>query len=156
MNSLVLVPSRVIEGSLSELQSAGRRKSERVVLWLGRRKDSRIHIESFWVPEQQAGYDFFDIPQQALQALFGELRNRRLMVAAQVHTHPHQAFHSYADDKWAIIRHTGALSLVLPDFALRTESSTFAHDATVFVLSSTNEWLEAAPAEVQNFYQISP
>ena len=156
MNSIVVVPASVIEGTLSELQSAGRSKSERVVLWLGKRKDSRIHIESLWVPEQQAGFDFFDIPQQAMQALFGELRNRRFMVAAQVHTHPHRAFHSYADDKWAIVRHSGALSLVLPYFALQTAPSTFAGDAAVFVLSPRNKWLDATPAEVQNFYEISP
>jgi proteasome lid subunit RPN8/RPN11 len=156
LNSLVLVPTSAIEGTLSELQSAGHRECERVVLWLGGRKDGRIHIESLWVPEQEAGYDFFEIPQQAMQALFGELRNRRLMVAAQVHTHPHRAFHSHADDKWAIVRHTGALSLVLPYFAVRTEPSTFAHDAALFILSPTNKWLEAAGADVQNFYQISP
>jgi len=156
MNSLVIVPTRVIQETLADLQAAGRRESERVVLWLGRRNNGQINIESLWVPEQQAGYDFFDIPPQAMEALFAELRNRRLMVAAQVHTHPRRAFHSLADDKWAIVRHTGALSLVLPTFALRTEPGTFVRDTAVFVLSPRNRWLEAAPVDVQSFYHICP
>lgn len=156
MNSLVIAPASIIHETLSELQSAGGRNSERVVLWLGQRKNGQTNVEMLWVPEQQAGYDFFDIPPQAMQALFQELRTRRLMVAAQVHTHPRQAFHSLADDKWAIVRHTGALSLVVPYFALRTEPETFVRETAVFVLSPKNQWLEAAPADVPSFYQICP
>jgi hypothetical protein len=68
------------------------------------------------------------------------LRDRDLMVAAQVHTHPHEAFHSAADDRWAIVRHVGALSLVLPDFAQKTSIDSFLNEAAVFRLSDRNEW----------------
>lgn len=154
MNAVVIVPAMILENTLSELSAAGRNKSERVALWLGARRGGNIQIETLWVPEQQAGYDFFDIPPRAMKALFGELRDRRLMVAAQIHTHPREAFHSYADDKWAIVRHVGALSLVIPYFAQRTGAATFVRDAAVFVLSPKNQWIEAAPTEVAKFYQI--
>jgi len=154
MSSPVIVPGTIVRDTLAELKSAGHRKSERVALWLGRRTRDCITIESLWIPEQTAGYDFFDIPRHAMEALFGELKKRRLMVAAQVHTHPGRAFHSHADDKWAIVRHKGALSLVVPYFALRTETDTFVRETALFVLSSANEWLEADPTEVQNYYQI--
>ncbi len=123
MNSLVVVPIGVVEATLSELKSAGRQASERFVLWLGRPTEGIIQIETIWVPEQESGFDFFKIPEHAMQALLVELRKLRLMVAAQVHTHPGRAFHSRADDRGAIIRHTGALSLVLPCFGLVLSSA---------------------------------
>jgi len=49
------------------------------------------------------------------------------MVAAQVHSHPDEAFHSKGDDEWAIVRHEGALSIVVPTSRgtyLRWHSST--------------------------------
>ena len=66
----------------------------------------------------------------------------RLMVAAQVHTHPQEAFHSPADDHWAVLRHVGALSLVLPCFARDTTADTFVEQAKVYSLTQADEWDE--------------
>src|SRR5260370_12611035 len=68
MNSLVVVPIGVVEATLSELKSAGRQASERFVLWLGRPTEGIIQIETIWVPEQESGFDFFKIPDHAMQA----------------------------------------------------------------------------------------
>jgi hypothetical protein len=155
MNSPILISSELIRQTLAQLQHVGRRKSECVILWLGKRNNGALKIQQAWVPEQKAGYGFFDIPESSMHALFTGLRKHRLIVAAQVHTHPRQAFHSYADDKWAIVRHTGALSLVLPDFALRTTIQTFFHESALFVLSLQNEWLEVPASDRHNFYQIT-
>ncbi len=38
------------------------------------------------------------------------------MVLAQLHTHPGMAFHSLADDRLALPRQTGAISIVVPDY----------------------------------------
>jgi hypothetical protein len=155
MNALVTISSKLVNKTLAQLQCAGRRRSEHVLLWLGKREDGHIAINRLWIPEQRAGLDFFEIPPCSMQVLFSELRRARLMVAAQVHTHPREAFHSWADDTWAIVRHAGALSLVLPFFALKTASDGFAHDAAVFVLSQENEWLEVPAADRHRFYQIT-
>jgi hypothetical protein len=94
----VLVPSAIIKQTLLELQQVGRRSSECVVLWLGERDTESTVVKKLWVPEQEADYDIFRIPESSMGALFTELRSRRLMIAAQVHTHPQRAFHSIADD----------------------------------------------------------
>jgi hypothetical protein len=91
-----------------------------------------------------------------MDKLMQELRTRRLMIAAQVHTHPNLAYHSTADDRWAIVRHVGALSLVVPHFALRTSCETFKKDNTVFSLSPRNEWLELPMKRTDAFYKILP
>jgi hypothetical protein len=151
----VNVPIQVIDQTLSELQNAGREDSERVVLWLGRRNDEAIEVNEVFVPLQYAERDYFRIPKDGMAALLRHLREERLMIAAQVHSHPEIAFHSGPDDYWAIVRHVGALSLVLPCFALRTDNKTFARDAVVFELSPNNEWLEVASTRVHDYYIIN-
>ena len=156
MNSPIAVPAIIVQETLAELQTWGRRRSERIVLWLGSRTRSGIRVKMVWIPDQITGRDFFEIPRKGMQALFAALREHRLMVAAQVHTHPGRAFHSSADNEWAIVRHAGALSLVLPYFSMRTDHNAFARDAAVFVLSATNEWVQAHPINVHRFYEILP
>lgn len=143
-----------IKKTLTALQNKGKAESECVVLWLGKHTNDGIRVETVWEPEQHAGSDFFEIPENSMEDLFKELRSRRLMIAAQVHSHPRLAFHSWADDKWAIVRHAGALSLVLPHFALRTRQETFIKDAAVFVLSPQNQWQEVPKKQIPKFIKV--
>lgn len=152
----VFVPSQIIAETLHELQSVGRRESECVVLWLGTRDAQGIKVNSLWKPKQEADCDFFHIPEKSMDKLMQELRSRRLMIAAQVHTHPNLAFHSSADDKWTIVRHVGALSLVIPHFAQRTNRESFKSDTVVFSLSPRNKWLEVPMKNTDAFYKILP
>ena len=69
------------------------------------------------------------------------LRSDRLKVVAQVHSHPGKAFHSEADDQWAIVRNVGALSLVLPQFARHATPANFLLEAVTYELSVENEWM---------------
>lgn len=154
MNIPVLISERAISETLAKLQAVGRTGAECVVLWLGKRSAGSITVETVWKPEQQSGRDFFTIPETAMEKLFGELRSDRMMIAAQVHTHPRRAFHSQADDEWAIVRHTGALSLVVPHFGLRTRAESFKMDTAVFKLSDQNVWQEIPEHRKDDFYRI--
>jgi hypothetical protein len=155
MNTPLVISRELVGLTLTQFQRPGRRQSECVSLWLGKRRDGCIHVEKVWVPEQTAGADFFEIPERSMEALFAEIRKDRLVVAAQIHTHPYEAFHSYADDKWAIVRHTGALSLVVPYFGLKTSPDTLFQDTAVFVLSADNQWLEVQGAARLKYYQLT-
>lgn len=125
------------------------RRCECVVLWLGRRRDGGLVVEQAYRPQQHAKADMFHIPREGMAALHAELRRGRLMVAAQVHSHPGEAFHSLADDRWAIVRHEGALSLVVPDFAAHTRLENFLDLTKVFRFSAAAEWLEVPRAEAE-------
>lgn len=146
---LVTCPTTVLATTLDHLREAGTRGCECIVLWLGRPANGTIQVEEAYVPPHDAREDMFHIPPTSMDALYTYLRKRRLMVAAQVHSHPHEAFHSLADDRWAIIRHEGALSLVLPDFAAHTTPLNFRDEAKVFRFSDTAEWDEVARSEVE-------
>lgn len=154
MGAQVVVPAAAVAQTLRELRRAGADNRERVVLWLGVRSGVSIEVREAFVPLQVADEDYFWIPPRGMSELLSHLRENRLMTAAQVHSHPEEAFHSEADDRWAIVRHEGALSLVVPFFGLNTTEDTFVEDAAVFQLSKSNRWLEVPPESVHRRYRI--
>lgn len=154
MGAVVVVPAPVVSKTLRELRDAGAEGCERVVLWLGVRAGNRVDVREAFVPMQEAEEDYFWILPEGMSELLSRLRENRLMTAAQVHSHPGHAFHSEADDRWAIVRHVGALSLVVPFFGLNTTFETFTEDAAVFQLSVKNRWLEVPPEHVHRRYRV--
>jgi proteasome lid subunit RPN8/RPN11 len=146
---IVTYPPTVLATTLRQLREAGTRRCECIVLWLGRPTNGVIRVEEAYVPLHEAREDMFHIPPASMTTLHAYLRKHRLMVAAQVHSHPREAFHSLADDRWAIIRHEGALSLVLPYFAASTTPLNFRDEVKVYRFSDAAEWVEVARTEVE-------
>lgn len=145
---LVRCPSSVVDVTLVQLREAGNRDHECVVLWLGHCVDRSIQIEKAYRPLQRAQVDMFHIPPEGMNALHSELRRHRYMVAAQVHSHPGPAYHSGADDHWAIIRREGSLSLVVPSFARGTSVADFLDNTKVYRFSTAAEWVEIPQIEL--------
>lgn len=139
---MIIISPAIIADTLVQLALHGKGRKEIVVLWLARKEVGQAVVQRVYVPLQESGRAFFHIPPRGMQRLFDELRPSRLMVAAQVHTHPQEAFHSPADDHWAVLRHVGALSLVLPCFARDTTADTFVEQAKVYSLTQADEWDE--------------
>jgi len=139
---LLRCPRTSVDQTLTHLREAGQSDQECVVLWLGKRQASHIDVLCCYKPLQLAKADQFYIPPEGMAALQSKLRAERLMVAAQVHSHPEKAFHSKADDKWAIIRHEGALSLVVPRFASDTSINNFLDQTKVYYFSNRATWDE--------------
>jgi hypothetical protein len=115
---------------------------EKVLLWLGKRLEDTYIVEEVFEPTQITDEDFFRVPEYGMSELMDKLRVSRKMIVAQIHTHPFEAFHSLADDTWAIVRHKGAYSLVLPYFASTTNSENFLKNVATFVLDEFNSWIE--------------
>lgn len=154
MKQPVVVPRNVLEETLHELAKRGWRRTERVALWLARRRETSIAVQELYVPQYEASSDYFHIPRTSMATLMEHLRDERLMIGAQLHTHPLEAFHSAADDRWAIVRHAGALSIVIPHFGRFGTANNFLDQAKVFCLSPGNEWVEVARSEFPHFLQV--
>jgi proteasome lid subunit RPN8/RPN11 len=137
--STVEITSKIIHETVASLRASPTK--ERVVLWLGQRQEGLVRIHEVHLPIQETEADYFRIPPEGMSALFAYLRPRRWMIAAQVHTHPGRAFHSSADDRWAIVRHEGALSLVVPWFCQSTTDATFERDALVYQLDASDRFI---------------
>ena len=145
----MLCPTWLVEASLARLRDAGQDRHECIMLWLGRREGELLRVHEAYRPIQNAREDMFEIPPAGMTALHAELRKRRLMVAAQVHSHPAEAFHSKADDRWAIIRHEGALSLVVPYFAAETTTSNFLDQTKIYHFTAAARWVEVPRVQVE-------
>jgi hypothetical protein len=153
--SALRCPAQVVDATIRSLQEAGQSRTERVVLWLAKRPlVPGSAIEVAYVPEQKAAIDYFRIPPASMSALMSHLRANRLALAAQVHSHPHRAFHSQADDKWAIVRHEGALSLVVPYFAAGVTAENFADAIAAYRLSADDRWLEIGRADLPSYFEV--
>lgn len=139
---MLVCPIGTIEKTLVYLHEAGQRGAESIVLWLGRRESDEILVKEVYRPQQNVRRDRFFIPPAEMQAIMQHLRDHRLMIAAQVHSHPCEAFHSEADDEGAVVRHLGALSFVLPWFAARTDINSFMQDVALFQLREGDVWVE--------------
>lgn len=140
----------VIDATLNHLKEAGHLRKECVVLWLGQLLGSVIRIQEVHRPLHIATSDMFWIPPESMSALQVVLRKGRFMIAAQVHSHPQEAFHSKADDRWAIVRHEGALSIVVPNFSMQTTGSSFLDDIKVYRFSSSAKWKKVPREEVES------
>lgn len=149
-----IVPESVVENTLMYLRLAGTRRSECVVLWLARREADAIRVVDAYRPDQVAEEDFFRIPPSAMQAVMRRVGDSGLLIASQVHSHPREAFHSRADDQWAIVRHLDALSIVVPYFAAGVGVGDFLASSAVFRLGSDNRWRVIPKADLPGWVRI--
>jgi Prokaryotic homologs of the JAB domain len=101
----VLCPQALVDETIGHLKAAGTAQRECLVLWLARRFDDRINVVMAHRPEQQAWRDRFTVDAAEMASLKALPRKERLMIGAQVHSHPKEAFHSFADDEGAFVRH---------------------------------------------------
>lgn len=147
-------PSKVVDETLEALREGGRAGVERVVFWLGSRTSSEAVISEIYLPQQEAEKDYFRIPPDSMIELMHHLRRRRLVLLAQVHSHPGMAFHSEADDRWAVVRHGGALSIVVPEFASKTTMRNFEKNTAVFRLTSDDRWQKVELTELSTFLSV--
>lgn len=139
----VLICSRdVVSTTISLLRREKERGEERVALWLASAAPrSPATIVEVYEPEQIVDVDYFRIPSASMCTLMDHLRSTRRRIAAQIHTHPGRAYHSHVDAEWAIIRHVGAISMVLPRFAIDTTPDNFLDEVMTYEYSPDGEWM---------------
>lgn len=120
---LFRVPSDLLAATERQLREAGRLVAERFVLWSGHQRDRVFDVEALHVPEQQA-YRLESglcvrVEGDALARLNDWLFEHGHRLAAQVHAHPDDAYHSETDETFPIVTKLGGLSLVVPEFCSR-------------------------------------
>jgi proteasome lid subunit RPN8/RPN11 len=115
------VPRDIVEDTLEALRSFGRRGYEGLVLWLGEVNEAHASVTNFLVPPQESvrsedGVGYL-VSGDTLFEVNRLLSQHRLRLVAQVHSHPGPAYHSEADDRYAIVTADGGYSFVVPNFA---------------------------------------
>lgn len=117
-----VVPLELVDQTLEPLQKAGRKGCEAFVLWGGRldANGRRLVFESAYFPEQTTSRTedglLVVVEGDALFRVNRAFYKEGLTLAAQVHSHPTDAYHSDTDDAYPLMTLGGGLSGVVPDF----------------------------------------
>jgi hypothetical protein len=112
---LLRLAKDVVRPTFRTLRECGRGECECVVFLTGAAAGNLIDgLEHPLHTRSPFGYEVND---HWLTEFWKRLATLRRSVKAQVHTHPHEAFHSKTDDEWPIVSQVGFVSVVIPDFA---------------------------------------
>lgn len=117
-----VVPIDLVDQTLEPIQEAGRKGYEAFVLWGGRLDEGgrRLVYESAYFPEQTTSRSdeglLVVVEGDALFRVNRGFYEHGLTLAAQVHSHPTNAYHSDTDDAYPLMTLVGGLSGVVPDF----------------------------------------
>jgi proteasome lid subunit RPN8/RPN11 len=136
------------------LRAYGEHGCEGLVLWVGTVEEKSAAITRVVVPEQnsiksESGVGYF-VEQPALFRLSQFLRDEKLRLIAQVHSHPTDAYHSDTDDRYAIVTEEGGFSLVVPDFARRPMTL----DECAIYRLMRGSWIELSTPIVRDVFLV--
>lgn len=150
------VPRHVIDDSWDLLREPGEQGFEAVVLWVGTVHDeTTASVVAAVRPGQRAmsgdGGCAVEVPPEALRQLISALPDH-IVVLVRLHTHPGEAYHSPVDDTNMLIAHEGAISIVVPDFAVAALDLA---TCSVNELRSQDGWRELEPEEVTERFPIT-
>jgi hypothetical protein len=149
------VPASVLMATVEALRRTGGGVKEAVALWQGRvLSDAVAAITNLHVPKQITGPLHFNVPLPERLRLLGEVSRAGEFILCQLHTHPREAFHSKVDDEMAITKHTGAVSIVVPDFGMNWTGSF--SETSVHVHLGAGKWRQLFPPEVQTLFEVIP
>lgn len=117
------IPREILTDTLAVLRDAGRHGQEAFVIWGGiiSEDQTAVTFTTAIAPTQTAHKTqdglLVTVDGHALFTVNRILYDRGEILAGQVHSHPTDAYHSSTDDHYPLVTLTGALSVVVPDFA---------------------------------------
>ncbi len=121
-----VLPASLIEATLDVLVEAGEDGYEGFVVWGGHVDGDTLAYTSMIVPEQKrlrtADGLLVTVDSEALFKVNKTMYEHGETLAGQVHSHPTHAFHSDTDDCYPLVTMTGALSIVVPNFAVARQA----------------------------------
>ena len=147
-----VVPSSILMASAETLRFLSGGAQEAVVLWIGAERAGKAFVQRMVVPRQLASAKHFEVPLDERIRIIRDLGNSGEKVLAQLHTHPGRAFHSCADDRLALPRHTGAISIVIADFA--TDWHGDLQKASVNCHLGEGVWSELSSVAVTKLFEV--
>lgn len=147
-----VVPESILTESAGLLRSLGEGVRESALLWTGTEQSGNATVERIIVPLQVASPKHFEVSFEERLRIAQELAESEQRLLAQLHTHPGRAFHSLTDDRLALPRHTGAISLVIPNFACEWQGSLF--DVSVNIHLGAGVWNELSAQTVATVFEV--
>jgi len=150
----VIILGEVMTSTIYALRTFGKSKNEGLVLWLGQIEGYQARITHSLVPPQRSiqsedGVGYI-VTEETLLEISRFLNQKKIRLIAQVHSHPGRAYHSSADDRYAVVTKEGGFSLVVPNFGFgQPDLTTWA----VYRLSGPH-WLQLDRDQVAKVFTI--
>jgi proteasome lid subunit RPN8/RPN11 len=107
----------VLEFTHQQLRELSAGVRESMVVWAGRPYDGGALVTHVVAPEVDAHYDRITVPNTVRAELAMFLRREGLLLFADLHTHPGEAYLSPADRARPLSTRPGFYALVVPEFA---------------------------------------
>ena len=147
-----VVASAILEESAHVLRALSEKVRESVLLWTGIEQNRKARVGNIIVPEQIASRIHFDVPLDERLKITRRLGESHEKLLAQLHTHPGRAFHSPRDDRLALPRHQGAISIVVPNFAASWTGDLM--ESSVNIHLGRGVWRELSLREVSDVFEV--
>ncbi len=111
----LLISSSVLTRSCELLEPFRTRKVEGCLLWYGYVLDPETCLVTTCVrPIQNSQAETYDVSAQSMRDIRQGVRQHRLLLIVQIHSHPAEAFFSAWDEHHALNNRAGALNMVVP------------------------------------------
>ena len=146
------VSRSILQESVDTLRSLSSGIRESVILWIGTADENGAVVQRVRVPKQLASPTHFEVPLDERLKLAQQLVASEEKLLVQLHTHPCQAFHSIADDRLALPRHTGALSIVVPNFGAMWSGNL--PEVSVNRHLGGGVWVELSPETLSTLFEV--
>jgi hypothetical protein len=144
----VMVPFACVEAAHSHLRRVGQEGLEGFALWAGQPDGDTFLVRANIIPEQRSLRSDLGVcvvvGGDELHRINVWLYEHGMTLITQLHSHPHEAYHSTTDDTYPIATTTGSLSLVIPDFAREPFSLA---NCAVYRLLPPRGWVELSRDE---------
>jgi hypothetical protein len=150
----IIVPDNIIPQTISFFQRQGQKGFEGRVYWVGCLNGTTARIIRVVVPEQIPKRTFWGVsvtvPQRANVKVSRELKPGEYIVA-KVHSHPGRAYNSETDKANPFLRHSGAISIIVPNFG-RNGMDQLCN--CVVCRFENNYWRELSKMEIRSLFQF--
>lgn len=156
---LYRIPQYILDESSIFLYEKGLEGCEGTALWIGRPivdDAGQIDIVRLFIPEQiciKTSYGVaVDLTERAHYTLTDNLKpGERFYI--RIHSHPEEAYHSKRDNNNQVITHQGALSIVVPNFAIQPINL---QECAIYRLEHGKGWLDLSNKEIDNIFKVMP
>jgi proteasome lid subunit RPN8/RPN11 len=139
----------------AHLRAVGRDGHEGLGLWAGTQESDQFTVRQAIIPVQKhirtRDGVCVAIGPDELHRLNVRLYKEKLVLIAQIHSHPGRAYHSSTDDEFAVATAVGCLSLVVPDYAVAPFDL---RKVASYRLDARGRWCEIRPSETTRLIRI--
>jgi len=150
--SKIIVPENIIPETISFFQRQGQNNFEGRAYWVGCLNGTTAQITRIIIPEQIPKKTLWGVsvtvPQQANIKVSRELKLGEYIVA-KVHSHPGKAYNSDTDKANPFLRHSGSISIIVPNFGRFGMNQFYKCAVCRFEI---NQWRDLSEMEIKSLF----